>query len=60
MSHHQIEEPRHGVVTLDGEREIELRGTSATVTLSLDGPWSLDVTKAMAVAASRGLLFRPA
>ena len=54
---HQIE-TQHGVVTLDGEREIELRGTPATVTLSSDGPWSLDVTKAMTLAASRGLLTR--
>ena len=45
-----------GVVALDGERELEFRGTAPTVTLSLDGPWSLDVGRAMAVAASRGLL----
>ena len=48
-----------GVVALDGEREIELRGIPATITLSLDGPWRLDVAEAMRLAASRGLLARP-
>jgi predicted polyphosphate/ATP-dependent NAD kinase len=47
-----------GVVALDGEREIELRGTRATVTLSLDGPWTVDIARTMALAASRGLLTR--
>ena len=32
--------------------------TPAILTLSLDGPWALDVAKAMALAASRGLLTR--
>ena len=45
-----------GVVAIDGERELEFRGEAPTVTLSLRGPWSLDVSRAMAVAASRGLL----
>jgi predicted polyphosphate/ATP-dependent NAD kinase len=54
---HQIE-TRHGVVSLDGEREIELRGPPATVTLSLDGPWCLDVRRGMTLAAARGLLTR--
>ena len=48
-----------GVVALDGEREVELRGSAATITLSLDGPWRLDVAEAMRLAASRGLLTRP-
>ena len=47
------------VVALDGEREIELRERTAQVTLTLDGPWSLDVGRAMRLAASRGLLSRP-
>jgi predicted polyphosphate/ATP-dependent NAD kinase len=45
-----------GVVALDGEREIELRGVAPAVTLRVDGPWSLDVSRAMRVAASRRLL----
>lgn len=49
-----------GVVAVDGERELEFRDTAPTVTLSLAGPWSLDVPRAMAVAARRGLLCRPA
>jgi hypothetical protein len=52
--------PGRGVVAVDGEREIEFRDTAPTVTLSLAGPWSLEVARTMAVAASRGLLFRPA
>ena len=32
-----------GVVAIDGERELEFRDTAPTVTLSLAGPWSLDV-----------------
>jgi hypothetical protein len=47
-------------VAVDGEREIEFRETAPTVTLSLAGPWSLDVSRTMSVAASRGLLCRPA
>lgn len=49
---------RTGVIAVDGEREIELRGEPATIELSLDGPWRLDVPTAMHVAASRGLLLR--
>ena len=45
-----------GVVAIDGERELEFRGEAPDVTLSLAGPWSLDVPQAMALAASRGLL----
>jgi predicted polyphosphate/ATP-dependent NAD kinase len=45
-----------GVVALDGEREIELRAAAPTVTLSVEGPWSVDVDRAMAAAASRRLL----
>lgn len=52
--------PAEGVVAIDGERELEYRGAAPTVTLSLDGPWSIDVPAAMAAAARRGLLTRPA
>jgi predicted polyphosphate/ATP-dependent NAD kinase len=45
-----------GVIALDGEREIELRGEPAQITLSLDGPWRLDVERAMRVASTRHLL----
>jgi predicted polyphosphate/ATP-dependent NAD kinase len=45
-----------GVVALDGEREIELRGAAPTVTLGMDGPWSVDVSRAMSLAASLRLL----
>jgi predicted polyphosphate/ATP-dependent NAD kinase len=48
-----------GVLALDGERELELRGDPATITLSLDGPWSLDVARVMELAAERRLLARP-
>ena len=48
-----------GVVAVDGEREIEFRDTAPTVTLSLAGPWSVEVARTMAVAARRGLLCRP-
>jgi hypothetical protein len=48
-----------GVVALDGERELELRHEQITVTLSLAGPWTVDVARTMAVAAERGLLARP-
>lgn len=49
---------RSGVIAIDGEREIELRGAPATITLSLDGPWRLDVPTAMRLAATRDLLSR--
>ena len=52
--------PGRGVVAVDGEREIEFRYTAPTVTLSLAGPWSIEVARTMAVAARRGLLCRPA
>jgi hypothetical protein len=45
-----------GVLAIDGEREVEFRGEAPYVTLSLAGPWSLDVARAMTLAASRGLL----
>lgn len=48
-------EPRTGVVAIDGEREIELRGEPVVVTLSLEGPWRVDVPKTMRLAAARGI-----
>jgi hypothetical protein len=47
-----------GVVAIDGEREIEFCDAGPTVSLSLAGPWSLDLGRAMATAAARGLLSR--
>lgn len=47
---------RQGVVAVDGEREIELHGTTAaTVRLRADGPRCVDITAAMAQAARTGL-----
>ena len=45
-----------GVVAVDGERELEFSGDAPTVTLSLEGPWSVDVARTMELTASRGLL----
>jgi predicted polyphosphate/ATP-dependent NAD kinase len=47
-----------GVVAVDGEREIEFRRASPTVTLSLTGPVTIDVARTMRLAATRGLLDR--
>lgn len=49
---------REGVVAVDGEREIEFRGAPPTVTLSLDGPITVDVERSMRLAADRGLMDR--
>jgi predicted polyphosphate/ATP-dependent NAD kinase len=51
--------PCTGVIALDGERELELRDEPVSVALSLNGPWTVDVARTMAVAAERGLLTRP-
>jgi predicted polyphosphate/ATP-dependent NAD kinase len=45
-----------GVVAIDGERELEFDQEPPTVTLTLQGPWSLDVARTMRLAASRDLL----
>ncbi|MFK4273467.1 ATP-NAD kinase, partial [Streptomyces milbemycinicus] len=45
-----------GVVSFDGERELELVGTTgATVRLAEDGPLCVDVTAVMSQAARAGL-----
>lgn len=50
-------EPGVGSVALDGEREVERReGDALTVTLDLEGPFTLDVSEAMRVASEDGLL----
>ncbi|TCP54035.1 ATP-NAD kinase [Tamaricihabitans halophyticus] len=47
----------HGVVAVDGEREIELRrGEPATVRLRADGPRCVDVTRVLGIAAREGWL----
>ncbi|MEU6423874.1 ATP-NAD kinase family protein [Streptomyces spiralis] len=52
----EISTPR-GVVAFDGERELELAGTTgATVRLREDGPLCVDVTAVMSQAARAGLL----
>ncbi|MBO0893928.1 MAG: NAD(+)/NADH kinase [Acidimicrobiales bacterium] len=49
-----------GVLSLDGEREIELDGGPApTVRLRPDGPRCVDVHRALALAARQGLLSGP-
>ncbi len=50
----------HGVIALDGEREMVFHadGPRPTVELSLDGPLVIDVKAAMALAAQRNLLVR--
>jgi predicted polyphosphate/ATP-dependent NAD kinase len=46
-----------GVLSVDGEREIELDGApTATVRLRADGPRCVDVHRALALAARQGLL----
>lgn len=47
-----------GVLAIDGERELEATAAPVRITLSLDGPWSVDVARTLAVAAERGLLAR--
>ena len=44
-----------GTIALDGEREVELLpGQDVYATLSMDGPWVVDVPKAMLLLAGRG------
>jgi hypothetical protein len=46
-------------VALDGEREIEVfKDTSFTVQLSLNGPITVDVARALNYAVSEGLFYR--
>jgi hypothetical protein len=45
-----------GVISLDGEREIEPNGRHRTVRLELGGPFTIDVRRTLGVAAERGLL----
>ena len=45
-----------GVISLDGEREIEANGRDPTVRLDLGGPRTIDVRRTLQVAAQRGLL----
>lgn len=47
---------RDGVIAVDGERELELAGHEATVTLRADGPRCVDVAAVLAEAARRELL----
>jgi predicted polyphosphate/ATP-dependent NAD kinase len=45
---------RPGTIALDGEREVELLpGRDVYATLSMDGPWVVDVPKAMTLLATR-------
>jgi predicted polyphosphate/ATP-dependent NAD kinase len=51
----KIEIKQHpGTIALDGEREVELLpGQDVYATLSMDGPWVVDVPKAMTLLATR-------
>ncbi len=54
----EVEGP--GVLALDGERECTLRGGQrARMRVMRDGPWVVDVRRAMALAACRGLFRLP-
>lgn len=47
----------HGVIALDGEREIEFSNNDAvSVRLDLQGPYTVEIGRVMALAAERGLL----
>ena len=50
-----------GVLAFDGERERVLRpGQQARLTIARAGPWVVDVTRALALAAARGCFQLPA
>jgi hypothetical protein len=50
-----VEPLRPATLALDGEREITLnRGDEATVRLDLDGPWIVDVERALQWAVASG------
>jgi predicted polyphosphate/ATP-dependent NAD kinase len=47
----------HGVIALDGEREIEFSNNDAvSVRLDLQGPYTVEIGRVMALAAEHGLL----
>jgi predicted polyphosphate/ATP-dependent NAD kinase len=50
----------HGVIALDGEREIEFTATRPTVRLVPRGPRCVDIPRVLALATARGLLTRAA
>jgi predicted polyphosphate/ATP-dependent NAD kinase len=52
---HPVGEDRPAILALDGEREITLYdGDEAAVTLDLDGPWIVDVDRALHLAVENG------
>ncbi len=49
-------QPAAGTIALDGEREIEIKTShEVAVTLSPDGPWTIDIDRAIATAAASGV-----
>ena len=47
--------PAAGTIALDGEREIEVKKTQrVSIELSLDGPCTIDIERAIASAAASG------
>ena len=52
---HPVDSLRPAVLALDGEREIALRGgDNAEVILDLEGPWIVDVERALSLAVADG------
>jgi hypothetical protein len=52
---HPVLGERPAVLALDGEREIVLhQGDQAEVTLTLEGPWIVDVERALLLAVEEG------
>ena len=48
-------QPAAGTIALDGEREIEVKTShQVSIALSPDGPWTIDIDRAIATAAAGG------
>jgi hypothetical protein len=51
--------PAAGTIALDGEREIEVKTShQVSVELSLDGPFTIDIDRAITTAAASGQFLR--
>ena len=54
-NNYRVDSLRPAVLALDGEREITLHGgDEAEVTLDLEGPWIVDVDRALSLAVAEG------
>jgi hypothetical protein len=48
-------QPAAGTIALDGEREIEVKTShQVQITLSPDGPYTIDIDRAISTAAAQG------